>query len=157
MKGTVRTSLLGLVGAAALLAGSCATAPSATERRLPSTANLEAGVRALEAKDYDKAMQQLEIAIVADPKNADGYFRLAQSHRGLGDPLRALKYIRLALQIQPNHLAALYERGSTELEAGETAAAEETLEKLGKTCEQACAEYESLKTLVEAAPKKSGG
>ena len=153
----MRTSLLGLVAAASLLAGSCATAPSATERRPPSTANLEAGVRALEARDYDKAVQQLEIAIVADPKNVDGYYRLGQSHRGLGDYRSALKYIRLALQIQPNHLAALFERGSTELAAGEREAAEETLEKLGQTCKRACAEYESLKTLVEAAPKKSGG
>jgi tetratricopeptide (TPR) repeat protein len=153
----MRTSLLALVGAAVLLVGSCATAPSATERRPLSTANLKAGVAALEAKEFDEAVRQLEIAIVADPKSPDGYFRLGQSHRGRGDFHRALKYIRLALQIRPNHLAALYERGSTELAAGEREAAVETLEALGEKCGRQCEEYESLKKLVEAAPKKSGG
>ncbi len=119
VKRTARASLLGFVAAAVLFASACATAPSATERRVPSTVNLEVGVQALRAKEYDKAVQQLEIAIVADPKNADGYYRLGQSHRGRGDFRRALKYIALALQIRPNHLAALHAQGATELDAGE--------------------------------------
>ena len=52
-------------------------------------------------------------------------------------------------------VAALHAQGATELDAGERKAAEVTLKRLGTACERGCSEYESLKRLFEASPKKS--
>ena len=65
--------------------------------------NLVAGIRALQAEDFEGAVKQLERAIVADPKSSIAYYNLGRSHRGLGDAVRALKYFRLALLIEPNN------------------------------------------------------
>ena len=152
-----RTLIFATVTGVVALVGACAASPSGRQQSPPPRANLNAGIQALEAQDYAKAVQQLEIAIVADPKDPDGYYHLGQSHRGLGDYRSALKYIRLALQIEPNHFPALRERGETLLDAGKPDAARETLERLGAKCERVCPEYESLKQSVESFPSKSGG
>ena len=120
-------------------------------------ANLDAGITAYEAQDYREAVKQLEIAIVADPKNPEGYFRLGQSHRALGNFRSALKYIRLTLAIEPNHFAALRERGVTLMEAGHTDDAKMALQKLGEKCERVCPEYESLKQELDAVAEKQDG
>lgn len=154
---TARPLVFGFVLAAIALIGACAASPGGDQPRVAPRANLDAGIRAFEARDYEKAVQQLEIAIVADPKNPEGFYRLGQSHRALGNYRRALKYIRLALEIEPNHWAALKERGIVLLEAGEPEEAKVALEQLGDRCEYACPEYESLKQRVETAPAKKDG
>jgi len=151
---TARPLAFGFVLAVVAMVGACAASP---DHRSTPRANLDAGIQALEAKEYEKAVQQLEIAIVADPKNPDGFYRLGQSHRALGNYRRALKYIRLALEIEPNHLAALKERGVVLLEAGEREEAKVTLQQLGDKCDRACPEYQSLKQQVEAAPTNKDG
>ncbi len=155
---TARSALLAFAGATVVvLVGACAAASGTGVERQKPRANLDAGIAALKVRDYDRAIKQLEIAIVANPKNPDGYYRLGQSHRARGDMRRAMKYIRLALQIEPNHLAALRERGETELATGEVEKARETLEQLGAKCKPSCPEYELLKKSLEAAPKLNDG
>lgn len=151
---TARPLAFGFVLSLMALAGACAASSGRDQPHAAPRANLNAGIQALEAKDYQKAVQQLEIAIVADPKNPEGFYRLGQSHRALGNYRRALKYIRLALEIEPNHLPALKERGVVLLEAGEHDEAEVALEQLGDKCDHTCPEYQSLKQQVEAAPVK---
>jgi tetratricopeptide (TPR) repeat protein len=140
------------------LAATIADAAPAKDRDATAPhGNLDAGIAAYESRDFRMAVQQLEIAIVADPKNPEGYFRLSQAHRALGNYRRALKYVRLALAIEPNHLAALRERGVILLEAGQPADAKLALEQLGEKCGRACPEYESLKRQLAAAPVKKDG
>lgn len=151
---SVRPLVFGFVVAGIALIGACAASAGKHPPQIAPHANLDAGIQALEAEDYEKAMQQLEIAIVADPKNPEAFYRLAQTHRALGNYRRALKYIRLALEIEPNHLGALKERGIVLLEAGQPEEAKVTLEQLGDKCDRSCPEYKSLKQQVEAAPTK---
>ena len=130
---------------AVMTAPGCATAEQA---KAPVQLNLKAGLNAMQADDYDAAVIQLERAIVADPKNPDGYTALGQSHRQLGDSEKALKYSRIALEIEPSHLSALQLQGRAQLDVGELEAAETTLERLGRRCDRICAEYELLSRAV---------
>ena len=119
-----------------------------------SQANLKAGIQAIAAEDYRTAVTELERAIVADPKNPDGYFRLAQTHRRLGNYRQALKYARLTLEIEPNHRPALLEQGHAQLDVGELEDAGETLEQLGARCDFSCDEYRALQRAVDAFKSK---
>lgn len=130
---------------ALLAAPGCATAEQA---KAPVQLNLKAGLSAMQADDYGAAVIQLERAIVADPKNPDGYAALGQSHRQLGNSQKALKYSRIALEIEPSHLSALHLQGQAQLDVGELTAAEDTLERLGRRCDRICPEYERLSRAV---------
>ena len=152
-----RNLACGLILALVVGAGSVVAATGKDAQPPVPHANLDAGIAAYEAKDYRGAIQQLEIAIVADPKNPEGYFRLSQSHRALGNYRRALKYVRLTLAIEPNHLAALRERGMTLLQAGQPEDARVALEQLGEKCDRACPEYESLKQELGLKAEKRDG
>jgi Tfp pilus assembly protein PilF len=145
----MRRSLI--IASAALLAASGAFA--ATERRQP---NFTAGLRAIESQDYRTAIQQLERAIVAQPANADAYWRLAEAHRQSGDLRRAVKYARIALDLEPAHRGALLEEGLAWLAAGDQAQAQATLDALGLKCKQACPEFERLRQALGERKSASG-
>lgn len=125
----------------------------ATERTQP---NFAAGLKALEAQDYRTAIRQLERAIVAQPANADAYWRLAEAHRQSGDLRRAVKYARIARELEPAHRGALLEEGLAWLAAGDKAQAQAMLETLGAKCKQACPEYERLRQALSDTKSASG-
>jgi Tfp pilus assembly protein PilF len=136
---------------AALLAAGSAFA--ATERPQP---NFMAGLKAMETQDFRTAIQQLERAIVAQPANADAYWRLAEAHRQSGDLRRAVKYSRIALDLEPAHRGALLEEGLAWLAAGDQAQAQATLDTLGLKCKQACPEFERLRQALGEKKSASG-
>ncbi len=138
-----------VTGLAVVIGAGAVVPPRAAEAETPQP-NLVAGVRALEARDFEAAVRQLERAIVADPKSSEAYFRLGQSHRGLGDLDRALKYMRLALQIEPNNFPALSERGDTLLAAGKVEEARAALADLESRCGETCPESQSLQKAIDA-------
>ncbi len=113
--------------------------------------NLVAGIRALQAEDFEGAVKQLERAIVADPKSSIAYYNLGRSHRGLGDAVRALKYFRLALLIEPNNFPALREWGETLLAAGKADEARDVLSELEERCGNSCPETSALRRAIRAA------
>ncbi len=137
-----------IAGAAAGLLLATAVGGAVAEKRQP---NFAAGLRALAAEDFAGAVQQLERAIVADPKNSNAYYHLGRSHRGLGDSDRALKYLRLALQIDPNHFAALRERGETLLAQGKRKEARGILDELSNRCGDSCPDAAALRDAIRAA------
>jgi tetratricopeptide (TPR) repeat protein len=141
-----------LTFASALLAAG--TALAATQPQQP---NFTAGLKAIESQDFKTAIQQLERAIVAQPANADAYWRLAEAHRQSGDLRRAVKYARIALDLEPAHRGALLEEGLAWLAAGDSAQAKATLDTLGLKCKQSCPEYERLRQAVGERKSASGG
>ena len=140
------------LAAVAMLAAGAAGA--ATER---PQANFAAGLKAMDAQDYRAAIQQLERAIVAQPANADAYWRLAEANRRIGDLRRAVKYARIALDLEPAHRGALLEEGLAWLDAGQPAQAQAALETLGAKCKQACPEFERLRQALGEKKSASGG
>ncbi len=53
-----------------------------------------------------------------------------------------------ALRLNPGHFGALQFKGESDLAQGNLASARAALQRLGNSCENACAEYDSLKTAI---------
>jgi len=123
----------------------------------PQQPNFMAGLKAIESQDYKTAILQLERAIVAQPGHVDAYWRLAEAHRQAGDLRRAVKYARIALDLEPAHRGALLEEGLAWLAAGDQAQAQATLDTLGLKCKQACPEYERLRQALGEKKSAAGG
>lgn len=138
-------------------ASTLSAAASALAATPPQQPNFTAGLKAIESQDFRTAIQQLERAIVAQPSNADAYWRLAEAHRQSGDLRRAVKYARIALDLEPAHRGALLEEGLAWLAAGDQAQAQAALATLGLKCKQACPEYERLRQALGEKKSAAGG
>lgn len=124
--------------------------PALDAARAAEQANLEAG-RALAARGkLDAAILQLERAIVADPRSAESFMLLGETHRRKGRLGDAMKYLDIALELDPAHLRALRAKGDVLLSRGEVAEAEEILQHLQRSCGD-CREYQRLRQKVARA------
>lgn len=103
----------------------------------------ERGRKAMEARDYKTAITEFERALVADPANGQTYTLLAVSHARLGNDVKAKKYFRTALDIDPNNLDALQYQGQLYAGAGDLTKAQENADKLAKVCGE-CAQQKGL-------------
>lgn len=109
--------------------------------------------KAVKAKQYEKAIKQLEQVVAKEPGNVDALNYLAYSHRELGRYDVALRYYQQALAINANHRGANEYLGQLYLRTGKMKEAQAQLAKLRKICGKGCEEYESLR----AAIAKAGG
>jgi Tfp pilus assembly protein PilF len=114
---------------------------------------MNAGVRAIQQQDWRGAVSRLESAIVFDPANADAFERLGYAHQQLGNPDKALKYFRIALEIEPNHVAALSRRGLVLLSSGNVEEAKADLQRLSRRCGAGCAPHDELQRALDSQRK----
>jgi len=110
--------------------------------------------KAVQAKDWNKAIGLLNRVVADSPKNADAYNYLGYSHRKLGNRDQALAYYNHALYLDPNHRGALEYLGELYLDMSDLPKAEEQLAKLARVCGPRCNEYQELQG--EVAKFKSG-
>jgi Flp pilus assembly protein TadD len=110
--------------------------------------------KAVQAKDWNKAIGLLNRVVADSPKNADAYNYLGYSHRKLGNRDQALTYYNQALNLDPNHRGALEYLGELYLDMSNLPKAEEQLAKLARVCGPRCGEYRELQEAV--AKFKSG-
>ena len=108
-------------------------------------------VRAVEAKDYCKAIGLLNDVLDDKPRNPDALNYLGYSHRKSGDYARAVTYYKKALSLDPEHRGANEYLGQAYVELGNLNAAVAQLETLEKICGIDCDEYNSLKIAIDAA------
>lgn len=97
-------------------------------------ANLAAGIAAMARGDQVVARRELERAMVANPRDPASYYRLGLLYAGQGDDDKALKYLRLSLQLEPAHRGALLAQGQAWLRQGERARAVRNLDRLVGAC-----------------------
>ncbi len=116
----------------------------------PKDSDLRFGQKAVDAGDFNKAIEYLEKAVEANPKSADSYNLLGYSYRKLGDVDKAFVYYRQALALDRDHRGANEYIGELYLETGELAKAEEHLARLGSACRYRCDEYKELSQAVKA-------
>jgi Tfp pilus assembly protein PilF len=128
---------LGLAAPAGATPGSAQTPGSAAQILL------QRGQKAMDAKDFKGAVADFERALVADPANAKTYTLLGLAHRGLGEQARARKYLRTALDIDPNDVDALQAQGQIYAQAGDVAKAQSNFDKLAKLCGE-CVQAKAL-------------
>jgi tetratricopeptide (TPR) repeat protein len=115
-----------------------------------------AAVKAIEAKQYDRAIPMLEDVVKREPDNADAYNWLAYATRKNGDPAKSIPIYQKALSLDPKHLGAHEYIGEAYLALDDVAHAREHLKRLDKLCFFSCEQYRDLKKAVEAYEKSNG-
>jgi Tfp pilus assembly protein PilF len=85
------------------------------------------------------ALDLYESAIAADPKNIAAYVGLGRAYEAVGMQGKALRYYRLALDINPNDLGALEAQVAGMMAKGAPSKAQVPLDRLRKLCPKGCA------------------
>jgi len=135
----------------ALFALSGMVVPAASEDNpgaAASKAHLEDGKAALADRAYDIAVLQFERAITTDPRNARAFAWLGFAHQEAGNPDKALKYYRLALDIDPGDVKALLWNGQMDVEGKNLEAARDKLQRMARVCTRKCEEYRTLENSI---------
>lgn len=115
-----------------------------------------AGVAAIKAEQYAKAIPLFERSVARDGKNADAYNWLAYATRKNGDPKVSIPIYEKALAIDPKHRGAHEYIGEAYLMLGDLPSAKQHLATLDSLCFFPCSEYRDLKKAVESYEKKAG-
>jgi tetratricopeptide (TPR) repeat protein len=108
---------------------------------------------AIAAKDWPRALAELNAAVKAEPRNADVHNLLGYSHRKKAQPdlAKAFEHYKLALQIDPGHKGAHEYIGEAYLMAQQPAMAEQHLAALRRLCgNSTCEEYVDLAEAIKA-------
>lgn len=140
-----------LVLLALLLVPACLQAED-TPSNMGLVGSLLAGPRvAIAAKDWPRAIRELQAAIDTDPGNADAHNLLGYSYRKQAQPdlTRAFFHYHEALRLNPFHLAAREYLGEAYLQAGQPDRARAELKELERLCGRSCDEYRNLADAIE--------
>ena len=136
----------------ALLLGAATAFGNGTEEAPPSqNLDYQAGLEAIKASDWKKAIANLNVALVAEPTNADLENWLGYAYRHDGRYNDAFEHYRAALQLNPKHRGAHEYIGETYLLTGNKAKAREHLAALEKICGTKCDEYKDLQKAIATA------
>jgi Flp pilus assembly protein TadD len=113
--------------------------------------NVDAGRKAIDAKDYKSAVDYLTKAVQEEPNNADAQNMLGYSYRKLGTFDKSMEHYQRALKIDANHRSAHEYLGELYLDMNQLDNAEKQLAALKKACPffGKCEEYEDLKTAID--------
>jgi len=135
-------ALLALAPSGALAADSAP--PSFTSSR-PADDALGPARKAIDAKDWARAVQLLEEVKRSRPDDADVHNLLGFAERQRGNLDAAFAHYERALQLNPKHRGAHEYVGEAWLHVGNLGKAEEHLKALDKLCPFSCEEYRDLK------------
>jgi Flp pilus assembly protein TadD len=145
----------------ALLSAACSFWLSPAVHAEDTPSNMGSGVpeqlvaarSAIAAKDWSRAISELNAALKLEPRNADVHNLLGYSHRKQARPdlAKAFEHYRLALQIDPAHKGAHEYIGEAYLMDKRPAEAEKHLAELARLCgNQTCEEYADLAEAIRA-------
>jgi tetratricopeptide (TPR) repeat protein len=147
------TSMLrrALVLCAFVLVGAPASGAGTQEATPSQNIDYQAGLEAIKLSDWPKAIANLNVALVAEPTNADLENWLGYAYRHEGKYDAAFEHYRAALQLNPKHRGAHEYIGETYLLTGNKAKAREHLAALEKICGKKCDEYKDLEMAIATA------
>jgi len=115
-----------------------------------------AGRKAIEARDWNAAIQYFSSAALRAPDNADLQNYLGYAHRKAGKLEPAFKHYQRALELNPRHRGAHEYAGEAYLMVNNLAKAEEHLAALDRICLLPCNEFTDLKRAISAYKKRAG-
>ncbi len=118
---------------------------------IASDPNFVAAKKAIEAKQWDKALYSLKYVQAED---AEVYNLTGYASRKLGKMDDAFRNYKIALQMNPNHRGAHEYVGEAYLITNNPAIAEQHLAALEKICGQGCEEYKDLAREIAEYKKK---
>ncbi len=113
--------------------------------------DFDIGFDSIKAKDWDRAVYHLQIAVKAEPANADARNLLGFAYRKQRKLELAFVQYREALKLDPKHRGAHEYIGEAYLMAGDRAKAQEHLLALERICGKGCDEYQDLARAIAAA------
>jgi Flp pilus assembly protein TadD len=121
------------------------------EPKKAENADVAAGRKAIEAKDFKSAVGHLTKAVQENPNDADAENMLGYSYRKLGTFDKSMEHYQKALKIDANHRSAHEYLGELYLEMNQLGNAEKQLAALKKACPffGKCGEYDDLKEAIE--------
>jgi Flp pilus assembly protein TadD len=136
---------------AVVLALALSLPASAMPTATPSKASSDYldGEKAVKAGNYAEAVTLLTKVVQREPDNADAHNYLGYSLRKTGELDKAQAHYRTALQLQPDHKAALEYYGELFLQIKDLPRAEEQLARLQRVCPSGCAERAELEQAVK--------
>jgi tetratricopeptide (TPR) repeat protein len=117
------------------------TGPVLAKAAAPATASQQLAARAQSAAALNKTTEALDLyesAVAADPKNIAAYVGLGRTYEAAGMQGRALRYYRLALDINPNDLGALEAQALGMMAKGAPTKAQAPLDRIRKLCPKSC-------------------
>lgn len=143
--------------AALLLAGLAvgfAAPPAHTMDSTPASApardaDVSAGRKAIEKRDWKTAIEKLNLVAGVDPRNADLQNLLGFAWRKSGNLELAFKHYNEALRLDARHRGAHEYIGEAYLMVNNVAKAEEHLGALDKLCLLPCGEFTELRKAIE--------
>ena len=109
--------------------------------------------KAIQAKNWGGAINELKIAVRDEPRNADAHNLLAYSYRKQAKPdlPKAFEHYGIALKLNPNHRGAHEYIGEAYLMDKKPAEAEKHLAELERICgNKTCEEYADLQRAIAA-------
>ncbi|HEY5292946.1 MAG TPA: tetratricopeptide repeat protein [Burkholderiales bacterium] len=130
--------------------GGESTAPA-----VPEDPDYAAGKRAVEAKNWQAALDAFNKVAAKDPGNANAQNYLGYTYRKSGKLDLAFKHYEEALRLNPMHRGAHEYMGEAYLMTGNLAKAEEHLQALDRLCFFGCEEYSELKEAVAEYKQKT--
>ena len=122
---------------------------------VPEDPDYAAGKRAVEAKNWQGALDAFNKVVAKDPRNADAHNYLGYTYRKSGQLDLAFKQYEEALRLDPRHRGAHEYVGEAYLMNGNLAKAEEHLKALDSICFFGCEEYRELKKAVAEYKQKT--
>jgi tetratricopeptide (TPR) repeat protein len=121
----------------------------------PEDPDYAAGKRAVEAMNWQAALDAFNKVVAKDPGNANAHNYLGYTYRKSGQLDLAFKHYEEALRLNPKHRGAHEYLGEAYLMVDNLAKAEEQLKVLDKICFFGCEEYNDLKKAVAEYRQKS--
>jgi tetratricopeptide (TPR) repeat protein len=115
---------------------------------IPEDPNYVAGKRAVEAKNWDAALDAFNKAAAKDPRDANVQNYLGYTYRKMGQFDLAFKHYEEALRLNPRHRGAHEYMGEAYLMVNNLPKAEEQLKQLDSLCFFGCEEYTDLKKAI---------
>jgi Tfp pilus assembly protein PilF len=109
--------------------------------------HLKAAQAAIQARNWDLAQSELNIAVRADPRNADIHNLMGYTARKSPTPNlpKAFEHYKIALQLNPKHRGAHEYIGEAYLMDQQPAEAHKHLAALAQICgSKGCEEYDDL-------------
>jgi tetratricopeptide (TPR) repeat protein len=137
---------LALSGPAAIAAGDSGS--SGNVFAVPEDPDYAAGKRAVEAMNWQAALDAFNRVVAKDPGNANAQNYLGYTYRKSGNLDLAFKHYEEALRLDPKHRGAHEYVGEAYLMVNNVAKAEEHLAVLDRLCLFSCEEYRDLKKAV---------
>jgi Flp pilus assembly protein TadD len=146
---TRRAAAAGLV-LALLPCAFAAPSEDGADQALAEDADYAAGLQALKASDFGRALTSFQSALRRFPEAADLHNELGYAHRRLRQFDKAFEHYKRALTIDPRHRSAHEYIGEAYLLVGDVASAERHLAALRSICLLPCDEMEDLRKAIVA-------